>query len=503
MKFLITIYFLLVVSVTVKAQEDSTVTDSIYLYKRAQQNYKSLQWGVSQLTSSNINKVANVELAHNFQNGQFRQSQQAERTSAITLKTEGISTLDRFKLYGYFSFSRTWQDSLAFSQKGIEDPHQPYYHIVGKPGVFERQTYLGGGIIAYNLIKNKLFLGTGLDYLYNSSARSVDPRSLVTTFRLKFNPQLTYKSNNHTFGIGIEAGYGDETTKINYKNDDYQGSLLFPDRISYLNYGYGYLEINQIGFNRKTQYTGFNLNYIGKMAKWDLTGKLSYLIAKEDNLYPKINAIVDEKFGTYQVETYKVDLLLNQKNKQISFNIKQENGDDNLIKLAARNYTFSATEVNFGYSYSKHKVEWFGEVNYKEVAQRDAAAAHSVKYDYLHPKLGGILHWKNFKKDLFSTELALGARLPIKNEINIPVTQVNLFTQGVAYPDYLYWASKAGEVHVKFNYVTGKIINKFKTGFSLKTTYLHSLQTPVHNFATKFTPDKYYIDLNLALNLYF
>jgi hypothetical protein len=390
--------------------QEPAVADSILLHAHSLQNFETAKWGPTQLVGSDINKTSFVGLAYGYQKGHFRAAQQAEKTSGATFAAEGISTLSRFKLYGYFSFNRTWQDSLAFSQKGIEDNFSPYYYVAGKAGVFERQRYLGGGIISYNLLKDKLFFGTGIDYLYHTAARSVDPRSSVTKFMLKFSPTLTYKFGKSTVGLGVNAGYGDEKVGIDYKNLDFQGTLLYPDRISYLNYGYGYLEINQSDFIRRDTYTGLNLNYSTKFASWDLTSRFQYLIAYEENQYPKALSINDETFGTFQLETYDFDLLLNKKStatsNQIALKLVQNNGDDGLIKLGARNYTYASTVVNLSYNHYRYRISgpsfaYFTSLGYHDVYQRDAAANHTASYTYIQPKIGGTLYWEQSKHSFF------------------------------------------------------------------------------------------------------
>src|SRR5690606_17130915 len=124
----------------------------------------------------------------------------------------------------------------------------PYYFIAAKPGVYERQGYNGGGIVSYALKENRLYIGTAIDYTYHTSNRSVDPRSSVITYQLKFAPEIAWKTKTQTFGLAGIIGYGDERINTFYKNKDFEGTLLYPDRISYLNFGYGYLEINQTNF---------------------------------------------------------------------------------------------------------------------------------------------------------------------------------------------------------------------------------------------------------------
>jgi hypothetical protein len=502
--------FLIAISATTLAQTP-VVADSSLINQQRLQYFKAASWGMNQLVISEFEKISFAGLTYGHQQGHFRTAQQAEQTNSVTFDAQGISRINRFKLYGYFSFNRKWQDSLAFSQKGIEDDFTPYYYIAQKAGTFERQQYSGGGIISYNLIKDKLFLGTGIDYLYHTSARSVDPRSMVTTFRLKLNPSVSYKTGNQIIGAGVTAGYGDENVTIDYKNKDFRGTL-HPERISYLNYGYGYLYMDDERIIRKNNYTGINLDYAIKKINWDLQSSIRYLISKEVNQYPKEKSINNEVFGIFQLETYSLSILFNRKSNKVSdqflLHISQDNGDDKLVHLAARNYTYQSTKINASYSHYKYRpnnpsFSYFALLNYRDVYQRDAAADHTASYTYFQPKVGATLNFQNVNKSLFSMQLALGARLPLQNEIRIPSTQLYSFAYGVVVPDNLYWSSEVGEVEISFNYITSKLINKFRTGFELNSIYLRNLAMPTTTLDATFIPGNYNLSFNCALKLYF
>ena len=506
---------LLTLSVGVWAQTpadsiySSKPTDSVYRYRSTQNLLKAIDLSMPQLLNHEVEKSTKVGLEYNYIKGGFRQAQQAELDRTAKFAAEGISTLDRFKLYGSFEFHRNWQDSLAFSQKGIEDRFSPYYFIAQKAGVFERQTYKGKGLVAYELIPKKWYLGTAIDYLYHTSNRSVDPRSSVTTYQFKVIPQITYSTGAHNIGVGLRYGYGDETVGIAYKNDDFQGTLLFPDRISYLNFGYGYLEINQTNFRRKFNSSGFELNYAGMLADWNTTTKLSYSIDKTENLYETSNSIRDNVFGDFQLETVSADVQLYKKlsitSHLIGLHFDQQVGDDNLRRLAARNFTYEASNLNLDYVLAKYNAldqvahEYNFQLMYHSTYQRDAAANHTLEFSYLQPQLGFSKYWKSG----FIGSLDLGARIPLNNDVRVPFTQENLFTKGVVYPDYMYWASQVGMVQVAVKYRTDKLIPKFNSELAFQTAYLSNLSSPEVNFVPTFVPAKQRLNLNIGFNLYF
>jgi len=503
--------FLLVLLPAAVFSQEQTAADSLYIYEQAAKNIRFIRLGATQLQGAKISKYGMAGLSYGSGSGHFRVAQEAEKSREAKFFTEGVSTLDRFKLYGYFFFKRSWDDSLAFNQKGIKNSIQPAYFIAGKAGDFERQTFTGGGIISYAVKKDKLFISTGIDYLYNSTAGSIDPRALVYTYKLIFNPEISYRFDNQVIGLGVTAGYGDETVTVKIKNKNFGGSQAFPDRISYLNYGYGFIQVSTNDFFRKNTYTGLNLSYAGQLKDWNLAAKLSYLVTQEDNQFKLENGIQFIDFETFQLQNYTVDLLASKKGRrnsqQVSFHYSKDNGDDQLISLAARNYTYKRDDAAVSYSYLSpvkrgKNYEWEAGLQYQSAYQKDAAASHVLKYTVLNPEIKNIRYWHQPNRDLLSAAVGLAARLPLNTDVQVPATQVNVFTSGVVYPDYLYWSSKAGRASFKFNYATDRLIQKFRTGLSFETSYLKNL-SPVNNqFNTAFVPSDGYFMFNVGLNLY-
>ena len=486
-------------------------SDSLLTYHQAVNSTSFLHSGATLLRGSNISKYGIASLSYQQAAGHFRVAQEAEKTSSAAFSTEGVSTLEKFKLYGYFSFKRSWDDSLAFNQKGIKDANQPAYFIAGKAGDYERQTYTGGGIISYALKDHKLFLATGVDYLYNTTAGSVDPRALITNYKLIFSPELSYQTGEHIIGAGVSLGYGSEKIGIAYKNKDFDGSLLYPSRVSYLNYGYGFITVSKNNFSRNNTYSGFNLQYAGKLADWKINSKFSYLVMQENSEIDRTNTLKAEKFESYQLQTYQVDLLAEKRasshTQQLNFHLLKERGDDKLTVLAARNYFYNHDEAYLSYSYLNRNrkgrnTEWAAGINYQNTYSKDAAASHQLKYNYISPELSHTQYWKGTGKDLISAELGVMARLPLTTAVNVPETQETLFTRGVVYPDFYYWSAKAGQLQFKFNYITDHLIKKFRTGLSLKTSYLKPLDTIRQTYTSTFIPAKGYAEFYIALNLY-
>ena len=490
----------------------NVAADSLYTYRQTINAISAAKMGATLLQGSNIQKVSQAGIHYRNSGGSFRVAQEAQQTKSGQVYTEGITTLNRFKLYGYFSFARIMDDSLAFNMKGIKDSPQPTYFMAGKASNYERQNFTGGGIISYELFKDRLFISTGVDYLYNSTAGSVDPRALVYTYQLKFRPELSYKIGNQIIGLGALAGYGDQDVEqIRYKNGDYNGSLTYPLRISNLNYGFGYYEASISPFVRKNTYTGLSLSYSKQGTALDYKARISYEIDQEDNQYEPSNSIVNNPISSFQLESLGFDLLITKSAKgnsqQLKMHLLRQIGDDKLVAQAARNYTYKNYDGQLQYSYlntknSRHQGEWIAGFLYHYGYKRDAASSHLLDYTTYEPLIGHTHYWTPENKDLISAGLQLSARLPFDTQVNIPATQVTLFSKGVVFPDYLYWSAKAARASFRFNYVTERIIKKFRTGFGIESSYLRAVNTVADFNNATFIPEKGYLDLKLSLNLY-
>lgn len=485
-----------------------SATDSLCFYASSKAQIKTVGLGIPQLLNSLINKSTQVGLTYNYKKGGLKQAQEAVSQKKIIFNAEGISEVDKFKLYGYFNFERSNEDSLAFSQKGIHDDFSPYYFVVGKPGQFEKQGYNGGGLISYNLVKDKLFIGTGVDYQYHTSHRSVDPRSSVYTYQLNFAPEISYKFNHHYIGLGILYGYGNERINVFYKNRDYQGTLLYPDRISYLNYGYGYLEINQNNFIRKTSLSGLQLNYAASFKSWEIAARLKYSIKETENKIEVQNSVQDQIFGSFQLENIDFNFLITQQNllrlHQFGFSFINSYGDDNLRRLAARNFTYKFNALRAKYLYAPivdgyKTYEFTANANYSSNYKRDAAANHTFDYSVLESSISVGKYWKN----TFRAQLGLGLIFPLSTDLKVPNTQVNMFTKGVAYADYMYWGSTLGKAEIAVEYLPKNLIPGFKSTIKLSALFQNHLSSLNNNIVPTFALGKQRLDFNVGYNLYF
>ncbi|RZK26655.1 MAG: hypothetical protein EOO43_02145, partial [Flavobacterium sp.] len=474
MKFQLTILFI-VLSVNGFCQ---SLTDSAYFFKQSEKNIELDFKNATNLISSDVKKAGKAGVLYELFQGHFRHVQEAEKESILKVATSGIATLGRFKTAGTFNFSRIYQDSLAWTTKGTQIDAQPYYFGSVKAGTFERTIYDLSGILSYAIIKDRLAVASGVDYNFVSSTRSVDPRPAVDNFRLVLKPEIIYSFGNQHLGIQANLGFGSETFNLSFKNRDYTESLGSPDRINYMVYGYGLIEILQSNQStiRKQKYRGFEVNYGSKINNTKIASNLAFNRWYDDNSYKTTNSITDNLIGTFILDELKGSIVANvfgvKHAQQFSIQTLSQTGQDKRVLYNSTNYTYNRQLVDGEYLIRLHhqrkkSLELGGTLSYQRVAKKDIISAHNVENTKLEPGISAGLYVKGQHKNLFSVFIAGGYIIPFNNTITVPPLQETVFTRGVIYPNYTYDTSKAFRLSGKLNYISASLFKEFKTGFSI------------------------------------
>ena len=509
----LSILFFILLSLRSFAQH---TVDSTYFYQQSRENLATSQQNATFLIASPIQKIGLTKLFYSNSQGGFRAAQQAQQTATAGVYTEGIHKFNRFTTYGAFSFKRTWQDSLAWSTKGLEQDDQPYYYGSIKAGAFERLNYNLNGILTYNLIKNKLYIGSGITYEYNSSTRSVDPRPEVDTYKLILSPELVYHFGNHRIGLNPKWGYGRETTGIGFKNPDYKNSTTgYPDRVNYLIQGYGLITNNQGVSNplrRSDKYFGIGINYSRNFGNFQLKSTVNYFNQQEDNYQDFSESPVKVYISYYDTDWITAFAQLSKINEnhtqQVSINYSNQNGNDINVIFYAVNYRYMQDQLNVKYllrlnTQQKFSPELGVVSNYRSVEKSDYATAHFIGYSKLETTLLANAYLNLNKNDKLALGMEIGYNKPLSSSIDIPVAQQTVFTKGVVFPDYTYTTSSAVKLSAHTNFITSSIFKQFRTGVSLKGTYYNKLESKYTFANATHEVGKQFVELNLAFNLYF
>lgn len=520
MKNIIISIFICVIRFLPAYSQETTVSDSLFFYRQQAEETAWALGSASQLLYSGINKTGFVGLQGNYKTGHFRLSQEAEYDGRAQFKTSGIHTLGRFKLVGNFGFTRTWQDSLAWTSKGLENDIQPYYYAAGKAGKYLRQKYHLSGLLAYEIVKDKWFASLGADYLYNQATRSVDPRPSVNTFNFIFIPEISYKTGNQVFGVFYKLGYGDEYVRNTYKNDAFasQGTsdMPYPERLNFLIESFAFDETKQAGLqsslDRRESFRGLGAHYSVDAGKWKLRNTFSYMWWEERSMY--ITTSEDRnasRIGDFQLETIRFTSIASQHGKksrqQLIADADIAYSDDLNYELGGRNYLYKHRDYSVNYLNHQHHYKHISPeyglfVNYRESFKQDYIKDHYFKYAYIHTGFSTGLYLNGKNKEKLAVALALSFRKSLQSDVRVPIEQESLFTRGVIYTDHYYRSLDAVMFNLRLHYISNNIVKNIPFGISLNNTLELPTNHPGKIYPAAGYADKYRFSAQLQLNLY-
>ncbi|MBE9585042.1 hypothetical protein IM792_11330 [Mucilaginibacter sp. JRF] len=488
--------------------------DSVLLYGQDRQSVNFASSNATQLISAPYVKLTDNSLSYNTQSGHFRTSQQAENNSAIHFNTNGIQQLGRFKVQGSFDFERMNEDSLANTMRGLSTDVSPYYYMALKAGQYRRLNYTISGMVSYELLPGKLYVASGINYLFNTTSRSVDPRPSAQTYNIQLKPELVYRSGNNYLGLGTDWGYGNENISVGYKNSTYATGNTYPDRFLYLIRGYGYSDrADDYRFKKNYDFTGYHINYSRQTGKLNMGVNLSYSKQKEENVFPLTNSVSDRLFGTFQLNSYATSWLATYTGKnskhQFYLNTNWQNGYDFNVTLSGSNYKYKNNLIKGGYSIIKHNsnYELVPEVGfnilYNQLHHRDISAGVLVDQSYVQPGLLLALYKKYRNSNRASLRFEPALRLPQQRSITTTPGIFSYFTDNIAFPDYMYYNTKAGLVNAELTFLTPYLFKGVTSGLSVKTTYIQSFDTNKVMYEYAFMPSGHRLLTSFSFNIYF
>lgn len=427
-------------------------------------------------------KLGEAEINYHHRVGDFRRSKDPYSRDVMSFKASGISKINRFIVSGDFIFYRMWEDSLANTLQGDDDDITPFYYFVAKPGQFERQLFKGAMQLRHKGVNKYIQPGIQFAYKANWTTRSVDPRPNVASVSIKINPNVSAEVGSSMLSVGFTFGYGDEENSISYKNQMYKYSLLFPDRIHYTNHGYGYISQNDSSMMRKyNQYRGINLSHslvttrIGLYSTLDVERSVSlstFDVRSRKHFY---------KRNEFSLETLKAKSQLymrtdNNREHLIDFAMEYQRGLDYNFNLRSANYFASRYSIGLNYF---HDLQFWnlgvgGTLTANE--KKDAATDHfhSIKQLMFSFNIRRII---NIGKNVFEAELNPNYTLKLANILQIPATQVNVFTKSVVYHDFYYFNLEPVGLELNLGYYVPNLIRSRYT----KLFFRNQFATVLHN----------------------
>lgn len=487
-------------------------SDSIYLFEQTSRQLEWAHTSATHLLFRDFTNIARSQLYAGHEQGSFRRAQQAYRQTAAGFHTDGVKKLGRFYLAGQFDFEKRWEDSAAWYNGGEFNEAQPYYFFAGKAGKYEKQLYNLSATAAYNLWKNKLYLGMGGNYRYHWTTRSVDPRPDVKEFSTVFRPEITARFGKHIAGAGLIWGRGSENTDISYTNRNFRGNQLYLERNSFMSLGFGHMGKFDKDLQRYHETSGFFGHYAARFYKWDLQASAGYELWQEDiSLDTTSTRNRHELYAFLQQDKTWGKLLLNhsgsRSRQQWELNFATQSLLNRASEFNGTNYQYTATEVQVTGRQLWQKqngisVELGGGCAYKEQYKEDIAAAHKYQLQVVTPHVYAGIYRQAANKSWLSLRVTPSYRHILTNELSVPATQENYFTRGVVYTDHLYWQQNSWSVATQFSFIQKEKPKRHRLGTTLRVKWQQAVDGTQTDLPALYIPSDNRWRAGASLNLY-
>lgn len=438
--------------------------DSIYVFKQDQRLAESMILSPTNRLLWDGDSYGILQLEYDMDRGDFRKAQQAYDHKRTSFIAKGFNVLGKFHIGARFEFNNTNEDSLANGLRNDLEELATFYPYANKSGNYQRQNYILNAALGYDLT-TKITAFLKLDYQRHWSAGTVDPRLRSDRFVLKARPGVSYHFSKGSVGLYGLIGKADEKLSLTYKNRVFKESLLYPDRMYHMNYGYGSSAIKDSSNNNKEDsYKGLGIEYATKIRDWKVQFSGEYELYHNTNqVHPKTSiyyvgplAIYDEQRITGDLSLYRN--VSHGKQHSVYASAQNRKGTDGNIlttgSLDIVNYRVDAWDLTGLYSFlwgkdAKVAKEISAEFFYNSLVRKDFL--QSVTLDAANILLSVSGNWYVRPGDGKSIKIRINPYLNLPNRTDLKYSEVSKseFLKNVVFTDYYYyktryWGAKFG-----------------------------------------------------------
>ncbi|MEH3112727.1 DUF6850 family outer membrane beta-barrel protein [Pedobacter terrae] len=498
--------------VTDKEFQQSLATNQFYADSGRQETFKFAKLSSYYLSSMMPERFSKISLAYSFDKGTYILSQGATKINAGKLSTEGTVKLGTIKLFGSFSYAKTFEDSTRFSHQTRNNTSSPYYF--GSPAYvhYERSVYSFQAMANKNFLDEKLNLSIGTDYKVGDHFSTNDPRGSVGEYQFNLNASLGYKLSTFLkFGLGYRHGYGQEKITVGYKNPRYYESSSFPMYYNHLVNGYGETKpiLNDRRYNDNQQRNGLDLYFdidAGNFGSFYLFG--NYMEENQRYFFANGSGFMD--YSKYNLKTSKINLLWNKRliNGAIGARVKYQSvdGADYNIDFGANNYKYLSSnlgaKVFLTTQSTKRIFNHFVKADYLEEERIDGIRANDVYFNRVLLMAGSSKRWIKENSRYLGIGFFANYQFSLSDKLTVEPGNEAYFTRYVIYHDYLFNTSSAagGGITVEYGLPLFKMM---LSNIKINAIYIQKLDQKSLNRSTVTTPGKDRFSSNISLNLYF
>lgn len=220
---LLSVLFILNLSLSLWANSDSLQKTSLYSFEvMHMQNPWLFSGNPTALSQANMLLPAIINVNYNYENGDYKRVQQGDQLSLYNFSTFSYSKIKDISLFGKFSYDKSFEKGLDFSN--MNDPFRlTPYQIIDTLGndTYDREFFSVAGGVSKPL-GQRLTLGLSGDFVVGLAAQNKDPRPQNKVFTLNVSPGMSYKLGKFTLGFNLLYAYYTEEIEITIIRENYQ-----------------------------------------------------------------------------------------------------------------------------------------------------------------------------------------------------------------------------------------------------------------------------------------
>lgn len=492
--------------------------DSIYFFNQDQKLIDNIMFSPVFSFDNSLQSYGSLQLDFKHETGGLRRAQEAYSVNMPKFLATGFNVIGKFRIAGSFEFNSSSEDSLANGQKNNLEDFITYYPYANKSASYNRQNYIVKTSLSYSTLNNHLVPFINIDYQKHQSSGTADPRLSSNRFIFKIKPGLNLKFKKNSIGLYGIMGKADEEVSLSYKNDNYKTSLLYLDRIHYMNYGYGSSIIKDSSNVFKfDNYKGFGIQYATTIKNWNLQFSTEYQLYKNKNYNRRKTVPGFTTIAIFNLNTISGALLLTNKGRekndqQIALDFVYNEGYDGNLKTSGSlnkvNYRVNALNINASYLFLWDKNKRISKeagfnISYNENDKQDINQADGLTYEQVKIGLNSTLYYTIDQKSRFKISLSPYYSFPLNATLKYNPNSLTEFIRNVVFTDYYYFNSKAIGTDLSGEYITSKLIKNQQFGLYFQCDYRAMLKQELRNdLNPTFVPNGNRTILRFGVNMY-
>ena len=459
-------------------------THSVYM-RSYQMATKNSVW-MSKEVKNNFNQIL---IAGNYNTGDFIALQDATKLRKLQVQTEGKTEWRGTQLWGKFAYSKQMEDSTRLRHQTRWNEDAPVYYGSLKNNYYERDIYKLDAGIQHNFFNNRVPVTLDLDYRVGNNFSNNDPRGDVKDHNFNTALSVGYQTEKWIYHLRGLYGYGRERVNVAFKNSKYTENTADPLYVNWFMNGYGNAieRIKEINYNNDLKRHGISVH-------------VRHQLNKEQRLYVNLATIQEEQFfkqynisvltyipmNKYKRDSYTASalwILEKDLNHQTAVGLEGGiiDGRDFNYDLMKNNYLYRQEYVKADVTQVWRNYQFNGIIGYQSEDKKEGLTGNHISISTMTAGLGAKRTFSLTKLTDLIGSLRIRHKLPITQELLLPVTNSGVFAKTLIYHDYLYNASSSTEVGTSW----GVNINKIKRTawrFSFDIDYEMRNKLPSYSF---------------------